>query len=297
MESRFNAMKIAPPTETDCAGSACAPVHERILMVSCTGQVDADLMTHTLHIAERLGLDLLCAYIDPLPRWSDADTGRPDFATCARINAALFAAKASRRKVNADAIFTSGKLPQTVGDIVARNRRIAFVIVEPGIGSRELTAVLSVPVFAAVFDQSLQPQPPASRYPGLFTRYPAMLAAGLKSIIRHPLRGGEETMAATLSKKQTVQKTIVFGAAAATIYAAVFIFSDPLMSIVTKGGFYAIVPVATVFLFSYIHGNFTNYFWSALGIEASKSVGVQPTVKAAKPAKRKDTRPRARLSI
>jgi hypothetical protein len=55
--------------------------------------------------------------------------------------------------------------------------------------------------------------------------------------------------------------------------------------------------VATVFLFSYIHGNFTSYFWSALGIEASKRTGVQPTAKAVKPTKRKDTRPRARLSV
>jgi hypothetical protein len=290
MESRSNAITIAPPARDPL------PAPKRILVVSRTGQVDTDLMTHTLNIAERLGLDLLCVYIDPVPRWSDPDACRQDFATCARINAALFAAKARRRRVNTDAIFTSGKLPQTVGDIVARHRRIAFVIVEPGIGSRELTTILSVPVFAAVFDQSAQPQPPASRYPALFTRYPATLAAGMKSIIRHPLRGGE-AMAATLSKKQTVQKTFVFGAAAAALYAAVFLFADPLMSIVTKGGFFAIVPVATVFLFSYIHGNFTSYFWSALGIEASKSVGVQPTVKATKPAKRKDTRPRARLSV
>jgi hypothetical protein len=302
MESRFNAMVIAPPAETDCAESPCPPRQDthpapkRILVVSRTGRVDADLMDQTLNIAQRLGLDLLCLYIDPMPQWSDADNRRPGFATNARTNASLFVDKARRRGVNIDALFTSGKVLETVGDIVARNRGIEFVVVEPGIGSRELTAILSVPVFAAVVDPTLSPQPPAFNPAELFVRPRGVWAAGLKFLTEHPHRGGKQ-MASTVSKRKTVQKTFVFGAAAAAIYAAVYFFADPLMAIATKGKFYAVVPVATVFLFSYIHGNFTSYFWSALGIEASKSVGVQPTAKAVKPAKRKDTRPRARLSV
>ncbi len=253
-------------------------------------------MDHTLNIAERLSLDLLCLYIDPTPRWSTRNVPRQRFADETRSNASRFSAKAIERDVHADAIFAAGRVLETVDAIVARNRRIEFVVAEPGIGIRELRATLSVPVFAAVIDRSAQTRQPTHASNALFARQDGILSAGFKFLTGTSRKGGKK-MGSSLTKRKTIQKAFVFGAAAAALYAAVFVFSDPLMAFATKGGFFAIVPVATVFLFSYVHGNFTNYFWSALGIEASKSVGVQPTVKAAKPAKRKDTRPRARLNV
>ena len=65
--------------------------------------------------------------------------------------------------------------------------------------------------------------------------------------------------------------------------------------LLAKGGFYAVVPVVTVFLFSYIHGSFAGSFWSALGIEASK--GAAAKKQAGKTAeKRKDDRATARVN-
>ena len=104
----------------------------------------------------------------------------------------------------------------------------------------------------------------------------------------------------TSSKKRHVKNCVVFGALTAALYAAVFTNQSVMMTYFTKGGVYALLPVALVFAVSYLHGNFTSSFWSALGIEAS-------TISAAKRAEmeteikdaaivRKDTRPRAQLS-
>ncbi|MEE4608865.1 MAG: hypothetical protein V2L15_08255 [Desulfobacteraceae bacterium] len=295
MESQFHAMAAAAPDKAGTDGSPTSPPRKRILLVSRSGALAAELMTTVLNVAQRLGLDLVCLYIDALSPKTDPAACRPTFAVRARINAALLADQARRRGVHAQAAITSGKVAQAVADLVAASRGTEFVVLEPGIATRELKSLLSVPVFATVVAAG-KPGWSSLSSAGWFAQQPDTGRAGLEFFNAHSHRGGEQ-MAEGVSRKKTVQKTFVFGAAAAAIYAAVFYFTDPLMSFATRGKFYALVPVGTVFLFSYIHGNFTSYFWSALGIEASKRTGVKPTVKAVKPVKRKDTRPRARLSV
>lgn len=79
----------------------------------------------------------------------------------------------------------------------------------------------------------------------------------------------------TIKSRRSSAKTkaVVFGALSIALYAAVFSFSKPFLHLCAKGGFYNVVPVATVFLFSYIHGSFASNVWTALGIEASHKVG------------------------
>jgi len=86
-----------------------------------------------------------------------------------------------------------------------------------------------------------------------------------------------------------------------TLYGAVFAYQDLVMTYFTKGGVYAVLPVATVFAVSYFHGNFTGSFWSALGIEASKKktatqVAPQPQTTDTVVAPRPDTRPRLQVT-
>lgn len=295
MESQFHATAAAGPDSAGTDGSPTSAPRKHILVVSRSGALAAELMTTVLNIAQRLGLDLVCLYVDAFSRKTDPPACRPTFAVRARINAALLADQARRRGLEARAVITSGKVARTVADLVAASRGTEFVVLEPDLATRELRSLLSVPVFATVLESD-RPGWPSLSSAGWFARHPGMGRAGLEFFKAHSHRGGEQ-MAQSVTRKKIVQKTFVFGAAAAALYAAVFHFADPLMSLATRGKFYALVPVGTVFLFSYIHGNFTNYFWSALGIEASKRTGVQPTSKAVKPVKRKDTRPRARLSV
>ena len=42
-----------------------------------------------------------------------------------------------------------------------------------------------------------------------------------------------------------------------------------------RGGMYAVLPIVTAFLFSFIHGSFTGDFWTVLGVEAKKKKEVK----------------------
>lgn len=94
-----------------------------------------------------------------------------------------------------------------------------------------------------------------------------------------------------------LKRTVFYGLASAVLYALVFSHTAALMPYFTAGSYLAALPIATAFLFSFIHGAFASNLWSMLGIEAVK---VQPTAPArvatrVKPTKRQQQRPRLRL--
>lgn len=92
-------------------------------------------------------------------------------------------------------------------------------------------------------------------------------------------------------------KTAGLGIATAALYAAVFLNSGTVMNFFTRGGLYAALPIATVFVFSFVHGAFAHHVWEVLGIRAPQKT-VQPRPAAAKrPAKRQRPRPRLRLNV
>jgi len=85
-------------------------------------------------------------------------------------------------------------------------------------------------------------------------------------------------MAQEMTKKQALVRMIGFGIASAAVFGTVFHFASPITEIFSRGGMYAALPIATVFLVSYVHGAFASNLWSALGIEAKRPAkAVQPT--------------------
>jgi hypothetical protein len=78
----------------------------------------------------------------------------------------------------------------------------------------------------------------------------------------------EDHMAHELTKKQALARMVGFGAASVAIYAAVFQFAAPFTELCSRGGVFATMPIAAVFLVSYVHGGFASNLWSALGINA-----------------------------
>ncbi|MGD9818268.1 MAG: hypothetical protein AB7V04_06170 [Desulfomonilaceae bacterium] len=100
----------------------------------------------------------------------------------------------------------------------------------------------------------------------------------------------------TTSKKQLLGKTLLYGAITAALYAAAFTHTEILTAVFAKGGVYAALPIATVFVFSFAHGSFSSNLWSMLGIEAI-SKAPQPRAEQAtkRPTQRK--RPRLRMSV
>ncbi len=77
-------------------------------------------------------------------------------------------------------------------------------------------------------------------------------------------------MAQSTTRKKPVGKLIVMGIISIALYSTLLLKQDLVNSTFAKGGFYALLPIITAFVFSYFHGSFTGHFWTILGIEAAK---------------------------
>ena len=99
-----------------------------------------------------------------------------------------------------------------------------------------------------------------------------------------------------MSKKRNrvAGKTLLFGLLSITLYAAVFSHGTAVAQFFARGAWYAILPIITVFLFSFVHGSFASHVWTLLGIEARKTAQHRPEKRKA-PSKRKQPRPRLQL--
>ncbi len=97
-----------------------------------------------------------------------------------------------------------------------------------------------------------------------------------------------------IRKKKILMRTLMYGAITTALYAAVFSYSSPITELFARGGFYAALPIATVFVFSFAHGAFSSSLWSALGIEA---ITKQAAKRKTAPSPRPIQKPRARLRM
>ena len=101
-------------------------------------------------------------------------------------------------------------------------------------------------------------------------------------------------MAMSAQKHKPIGKTLLFGAATAALYGVVFAYSDAVLGLFTRGGAYAALPIATVFVFSFVHGSFAHNLWSMLGVEPRT---MQPETRTTAPVRRPAQRPRPRLRL
>jgi hypothetical protein len=90
-------------------------------------------------------------------------------------------------------------------------------------------------------------------------------------------------MAHELTKKQALVRMIGFGAASAAVYAAAFANANALADLCSRGGVYTALPIAAVFLVSYVHGGFASNLWSALGINAKIAVKTTQVTQTKRP--------------
>ena len=247
----------------------------QVLVVVRGGVAGQALVDYALGVAERLGLGVLAAYVDTQPRYGDRLSRRERFAAGISGDAASFRDKASHRGIGFEHVTACGKACEVVPAIVHGGRRIDFVVLDPAIRLEDVARHSPVPVFGLDVAES-----------GKGRRF-----GRTKLQHRNP---GRLSMSEKTRKRHTA-KAVVFGAAAVALYAAVFTHSDLITNLSAKGGVYAVVPVLTVFLFSYIHGSFTGAFWSALGIEASKGTAAKKQATAGA-AKRKDSRATAQVN-
>jgi len=256
------------------------PKTSYILVVTRNGHMSEPVMEYAVNVADRLQYNIIAAHINTLPFYRDGGRRSGLFASAMQESALLFREKAEARGVQVKHVGDAGKIGNVVKRLCSSEKRIEFIVIDQGIRKEEVLSQAPVPVFSVVCTEK---------------------KAGLqnKATYHKSVEKGAKRMSTT-SKKRHVKNCFTFGALTAAVYAAVFTNQDLVMTYFTKGGFYALLPVAVVFLVSYAHGNFTSSFWSALGIEGSKASATKHKDVRNKatdvPEIKKDVRPRAEIS-
>jgi hypothetical protein len=77
-------------------------------------------------------------------------------------------------------------------------------------------------------------------------------------------------MAQSTTKKKPVGAMIVMGIISLALYTILLLKQDLINNTFAQGGWYALLPIITAFVFSYFHGSFTRNFWTVLGVEAAR---------------------------
>ncbi len=238
--------------------------HRKILVVGREDAFPEHVMDYAINLAQRLGYDLVA--LNLTARFA-ADGGfspyrnhlREEFSQRAAQAARSFRQRAASQGVRLDAVVKFGSLSQALNELHRQIKRIEMVVTphedNPEAGAPEM----GLPVFSISSSQ------------------------------------GEKTMSKDSKgrKKKPLGQTIVFGLLTAALYAAIFWKSDTVMHYFTRGGVYAALPIATVFLFSFVHGAFSSHLWTLLGIEAAKKGAPKVAEKRPAPAKR----PRLRATV
>jgi len=96
-----------------------------------------------------------------------------------------------------------------------------------------------------------------------------------------------------VKKKKILFKLLFYGAVTVSLYAGLFLNEQAIKSLCIRGGVYALFPIVTALIFCFAHGNFTNYFWQSLGVEAKKK-RMDITVQDRTVDRRKEIRTRLR---
>jgi F0F1-type ATP synthase assembly protein I len=87
--------------------------------------------------------------------------------------------------------------------------------------------------------------------------------------------GGKMADKRSSIKKKPYGKAILFGIVVAVLYVTLLTHQGLITANFTRGGLYALLPIATAFVFSFFHGSFTSAFWTVLGVEAKKKKEVK----------------------
>jgi hypothetical protein len=274
MKDQMNRSKEAGEMEAEtssfsfsqaAADGRSSQVKRKILVVGKDYTFTPAVIDYALGLAQRLGYDLVALNLSP-----DLELTGKGFSPYNQRQRAKFTQQAKaawdlirpgllEHGINSEQAVKFTEVANAVKDLNHEVKRIDFVITDAGIESEEITGEIPLPVFSI------------SGY------------------------GGEQVMAKEqkVSRTKLVGRTIALGVGAAALYAAVFTNTGTVMHYFTKGGLYAALPVATVFIFSFVHGAFASNLWSVLGIEATKKT--QPRV-APRPVSRKRPRPQLRVN-
>jgi hypothetical protein len=259
----------ARPTATGAVvESASLPQENRkILVVSREARFSEAVVNYAVNLAERLGYDLMALNVGagrsgkgimqvPYHHYLEEK-----FKKQARTAAAQIEGRLRAQGLRFEHLVRFGEVGAAVEALNQEKRRIEFVLNASELSEAEMMGGVSLPVFTIKGNQ------------------------------------GDMIMAQESTRdKKLIGKTIAYGLGTAALYAAVFLNSDTVMSYFTRGGWFAALPVMTVFLVSYVHGSFSHNVWEVMGIRAPQKA-TQPQSKVQRPVRRQRPRPRLSLNV
>ena len=70
------------------------------------------------------------------------------------------------------------------------------------------------------------------------------------------------------SKSNILIQTLLLGSISILLYVLLYHFEQPILDFSKQGGWYFLIPISMAFVFSIVHGAFTDSFWDLLGIKA-----------------------------
>ena len=182
------------------------------------------------------------------------------FGNCAASTRKLFE-MADRHGIYCTQMVRSEDIEFAVENTIHEIRRVGVVVIESETNSESIRNI-SVPIVSVLSDKNN--------------------------------KGDTSMVASNSSKAVVIGKTAGYGVLSAAFCAAAFSRSDTIAQVCSRGGWYAALPIATVMVFSFVHGTFAHNLWSALGIEAFKRDQVRQTEhKVIEKRKLQRKRPRA----
>jgi hypothetical protein len=216
----------------------------KVLMLGRGELFTEEAMDYAVNLAERLDYDI-CAVnfgrgwntqssLDSEALW------REGFRKRAEDAAKALRKRATLTGIHCDHLVKFGDLDMIAEELNSEVKRAEFAVADVTIDQREIASHFAIPIFG-VISNSLN------------------------------TKGGK-----IMANEQSIQKrkpwgqTIGYGAITVGLYAAVFLNADAVAQYFARGGLYAALPIATVFVFSFAHGAFASNLWSLLGIEAVK---------------------------
>lgn len=245
----------------EAVGHAGNTDDRKILVVSAAPRFSKDIVTYAVHLAERLDYGILALNVDT------AFSGER-FHWMAVESMPDIEKTALRHGVRCEHRVKTGSVAAAVEQIRREIRRIEMVVTDSEPEKAEIFQNIPIPVFK-VIPNTLKEK-------------------------------GESAMSTKIETTQSghLARVIGYGLATVAMYTAVFMNADTVMTHFTAGGWYAALPIATVFAFSFIHGSFSSHLWSLLGIEAVKKDALRKTEKkVTQPKKRLEKKPRAQAYV
>lgn len=240
----------------------------KVLLLSQADHFTGEATDYAVHLAARLDYEIFAVNVgrgwDGRSSLDSESLWREGFRRRAGEDAKALYEKTAAHGVHCRHTVKFGDLERISRELSREVRRAEIVVADSTVDRKEIAGSFAVPIFS-VDANSFNPE-------------------GGKSM------ASEEGV----QKQKPWGRTIGYGTIAAALYAAVFTHSDAVMHHVSRGGWYAALPIATAFVFSFVHGAFASNLWSLLGIEAARKGALQQ-VQRKTVSKRKSARKRPRV--